>query len=96
MPPSSLPRHPREEEKSGTNKYKDIVCSDRIWLQHKVSCYRGHGYSNILSSLQGCTRVIPHSQISRVSYTLLGNAPPRLSDTPKSILRAQQRSHPLI
>ena len=48
MPPSSLPRHPREEAKPGTNKYKDIVCSGRIWLQHKASCYRGHGYSNRL------------------------------------------------
>src|SRR4051812_21997079 len=88
MPPSSLPRQPRKEERPGTKKYNDIVCSGRIRLQHKASCYHGHGYSNRLSSLQGCTSVIPHARISRLAYTLLGNAPPRLSDTPKSILRA--------
>src|SRR3954469_7391256 len=93
MPLSSLPRHPREDAKPGTNKYKDIVCSGRIWLQHKASCYRGHDYSNRLYSLQGCTSVIPHARISRVAYTMLGNTPPRLSDTTKSILRAQQRGH---
>src|SRR3954467_8554152 len=96
MPPSSLLRHPCEEEKPGTNKYKDIVFCGRIWLQHKASCYHGHGYSNRLSSLQGCSSVIPHTRISRVAYTLLGNSPPRLSDTPKSILRAQQRVHPSV
>src|SRR3954466_16176833 len=86
MPSSSLPRHPREEAKPGTNKYKDMVCSGRVSLQHKTSCYRGHGYSNRSSSLQGCTSVILHARISRVAYTLLGNAPPRLSDTPRPIL----------
>src|SRR3954466_13440305 len=82
--------------KPGTNKYKDIVCSGRIWLQHKASCYRGHGYSNRLSSLQRCTGVILHARISRVAYTLLGNTPPRLSDTPQSILQTQQRGHPPV
>src|SRR3954462_1459355 len=87
MPPSFLPRHPREEAKLGTNKYRYIVCSGRVWLQHKASCYRGHGYSNRSSSLQGCTNVKLHARISRVAYTLLGNTPPRLSDTPRPILR---------
>src|SRR3954462_12779659 len=48
MPPSSLPRHPREEAELGANSLIVIVCSDRLELQHKVSCYRGHGYSNRL------------------------------------------------
>src|SRR3954462_6663184 len=77
MPPSSLPRHPREEAKPGTNKYKDIVCSGRIWLQHKASYYRGHVYSNRLLPCRGCTTVTLHARISRVAYTLLRNAPPR-------------------
>src|SRR3954466_8516006 len=48
MPPSSLPRHPREEAKLGTNSLIVIVSSDRLELQHKASCYRGHGYPNRL------------------------------------------------
>src|SRR3954465_8169126 len=48
MPRSSLPRHPREEAELGTNSLIIIVCSDRLELQHKASCYRGHGYSNRL------------------------------------------------
>src|SRR3954467_2647701 len=83
IPSSTSPRG----RKPGTNKYKDIVCSGRIWLQHKASYYHGHGYLNRLSSLQGRTSVIPHTQISRVAYTLLVNAPPRLSNTPMYILR---------
>src|SRR3954466_4904056 len=63
MPSSSLPRHSREEAKPGTNKYKDIVCSGRIWLQHKASCYRGHGYSNRLLPCRGAL----------VSYYTLGS-----------------------
>src|SRR3954464_12760416 len=53
MPSSFLPRHSREEEKRGTNSLIVIVCSGRVWLQHKASCYHGHGYANRLSSLQG-------------------------------------------
>src|SRR3954462_288173 len=30
-----------------------VVCSSRVWLQYKASYYRGHGYPNRLSSLQG-------------------------------------------
>src|SRR4051812_15813152 len=82
IPPSTSPRG----RKPGTNKYKHIVCSGMIWLQHKAYCYHGHGYSNRLSCLQGSTSVIPHARISMVAYPLLGKAPPRLSDTPKSIL----------
>ena len=71
MPPGSLPRHPREEAKPGTNKYKDIVCSGRIWLQHKPSSYRGHGYSNRLLPCRGCTTVTLHARIpgSRTPYS---------------------------
>src|SRR3954470_15148972 len=47
MPPSSLPRHPREEE-PGTKSLIIIVCCDRLDLHHKASCYHGHGYSNRL------------------------------------------------
>src|SRR3954464_6400949 len=48
MPPSSPPRHPREEENSEPYGLMIIVCSGKIQLQHKASCYRGHGYSNRL------------------------------------------------
>src|SRR3954465_5533858 len=48
MPPSSLPRHPREEAELGANSLIIIFCSDRLELQHKGACYRGHGYSNRL------------------------------------------------
>ena len=87
MLPSYLPRHPSRGRQLGTNSLVVIVSSDMIWLQHKASCYRGHGYPNRLSSLQGCTSVILHARISRVAYTLSGNAPPRLSDMPRTILR---------
>src|SRR3954462_12272505 len=87
MRPSSLLRHPREEERPKTNKYKYIVCSGRIWLQHKASCYRGHGYSNILLPCRGCTTVTLHARISRLAHPLLGSTPPSLSDTPRPILR---------
>src|ERR1041385_6668805 len=43
--------------KPGTNSLIVIVCSVKIQLQHKASCYRGHFYSNRLNSLQGCTTV---------------------------------------
>src|SRR3954463_2630223 len=59
MPPRSPPRLPCEEEKTGTNSLIVVVCSSRLWLQHKASCYRGHGYSNRSNSLQGCTIVLP-------------------------------------
>src|SRR4051812_5350411 len=87
MLPSSLPRHPPRGKQLGTNRLIVIVCSGRVWLQHKASCYRGHDYSNRSSSLQGCTNEKLHARISRVVYTLLGNTPPRLSDTPRPILR---------
>src|SRR4051812_31968800 len=48
MPPSSLPRLPYEEEVSEPYSLILVVCSGNIQLQHKASCYRGHGYSNIL------------------------------------------------
>src|ERR1041385_4002863 len=48
MPPSSPPRHPREEENPEPYSLIIIVCSGKIQLQHKASCYRGHGYSNRL------------------------------------------------
>src|SRR4051812_24991572 len=58
MPPSSLPRLPARR-KTRTNRLIVVVCSSRIQLQHKASCYRGHGYSNKSNSLQGCTTVQP-------------------------------------
>src|ERR1041385_8617225 len=48
MPPRSPPRHPREEENSEPYILIIIVSSGKIHLQHKASCYRGHGYSNRL------------------------------------------------
>src|ERR1041385_9016120 len=48
MPPRSLPRHSSEEENPEPYSLIIIVCSGKIQLQHKASCYRGHGYSNRL------------------------------------------------
>src|ERR1041384_5185236 len=48
MPPSSPPRHPSEEENSEPYSLMIIVCSGKIQLQQKASCYRGHDYSNRL------------------------------------------------
>src|SRR3954469_17781938 len=59
MPPSSPPRHPREEENPEPYSLIVIVCSGKIQLQHKAPCYHGHDYSNRLNSLQGCTTVQP-------------------------------------
>src|SRR4051812_5268048 len=59
MPPGSLPRLPYEEEDPEPYSLIVVVCSGKIQLQHKVSCYPGHGYSNRLNSLQGCTTVQP-------------------------------------
>src|ERR1043165_8939558 len=35
FPPSTSPRGRKLE----TNKYRYIVCSGKVWLQHKASCY---------------------------------------------------------
>src|ERR1041385_4588742 len=59
MPLSSPPRLPCEEENPELYSLIVIVCSGKIQLQHKASCYHGHGYSNRLNSLQGCTTVQP-------------------------------------
>src|SRR3954469_14506773 len=59
MPPSPPPRYPREEENPEPYSLIVIVSNGKIQLQHKTSCYRGHGYSNRLNSLQGCTTVQP-------------------------------------
>src|ERR1041385_1533609 len=59
MPPRSPPRHPSEEESPEPYSLMIIVCSGKIQLQHKASCYRGHDYSNRLNFLQGCTTVQP-------------------------------------
>ena len=48
MPPSSPPRHPREEENPEPYSLIIIVCCGKIQLQHQASCYRGHGYPNRL------------------------------------------------
>src|SRR4051812_20640688 len=95
MPPSSLPRHPREEAELGANSLIILVYSDRLELQHKASCYRGHGYSNRLifpAGVHWCVTL--HARISRVAYTLLGCTPPKLSDTTKPIFQTQQRGLP--
>src|SRR3954468_20348946 len=57
MPLSSLPRLPCEEENPEPYSLIVVVRSGKVQLQHKASCYRGHGYSNRLNSLQGCTTV---------------------------------------
>src|ERR1041385_7588509 len=59
MPPSSLPRLPSGEEDPEPYSLIVVVCSGKIKLQHKASCYHGHGYSNRLKSMQGCTTVQP-------------------------------------
>src|SRR4051812_15951651 len=59
MPPSSLPRLPCEEEDPEPYSLIVVVCSGKIRLEHKASCYHGHGYSNRLNSLHGCTTVQP-------------------------------------
>src|SRR3954467_15637857 len=59
MPPSSPPRLPCEEENPEPYSLIIVVCSGKIRLQHKASCYRGHDYLNRLNSLQGCTTVHP-------------------------------------
>src|SRR3954471_4075464 len=46
--PSYLPRHPPRGRQLGTNSLIIVVSSGMIWLQHKASCYRGHGYPNRL------------------------------------------------
>src|SRR3954470_8609483 len=59
MPPSSPPRLPCEEEDPEPYSLIVVVRSGKVQLQHKASCYRGHGYSNRLNSLQRCTTVQP-------------------------------------
>src|SRR3954470_13129379 len=59
MPPSSPPRLTCEEENPEPYSLIVVVCSGKIQLQHKASCYRGHSYLNRLNSLQGCTTVQP-------------------------------------
>src|SRR3954462_244833 len=54
--PSSTPC---EEEDPEPYSLIVIVSSGKIQLQHRASCYRGHGYSNRLNSLQGCTTFQP-------------------------------------
>src|SRR3954467_576607 len=57
MPLRSLPRLPCEEENPEPYSVIVVVCSGKIRLQHKASCYHGHGYLNRLNSLQGCTTI---------------------------------------
>src|SRR3954466_3000749 len=45
MLPSSPPQHQPRGRQLGANSLIVIVSSSNIWLQHKASCYRGHGYS---------------------------------------------------
>src|SRR3954463_1356844 len=55
FPPST----PCEEEDPEPYSLIIVVFSGKIQLQHKASCYHGHGYSNRLNSLQRCTTVHP-------------------------------------
>src|SRR4051812_26033107 len=48
MPLRSPPRLPCEEANPEPYSLIIIVCSGKIQLQHKASCYRGHDYSNRL------------------------------------------------
>src|SRR3954471_15226015 len=74
---------PLRGSKPGNNSLIVVVCSDKVQLQHKASCYRGHGYSNRLIFPAGGALLLHYNaRISRVTGTLLGNASPRLSDTP--------------
>src|SRR3954463_13958213 len=59
MPTSSLPRLPCEEKDPEPYSLIVVVISGKVQLQHKASCYRGHGYSNRLNSLHRCTTVQP-------------------------------------
>src|SRR4051812_43446499 len=70
--PSSTSRRGR---KPRTNSLIVVVCSSRFRLQNKVSCYRGHGYSNRLNSLQGCTNIQPTRSDLQGGVHLVGECP---------------------
>src|ERR1041385_4686331 len=61
--------------KPGTNSLIVVICSGKIQLQHKASCYRGHGYSNRLNSLQGCTTVQPARSNLQAGLLLVRECP---------------------
>ena len=61
----------------GTNSLIEVVCSSMIWLQHKASCYRGHGYSNRLIFPTGVHWCHTTRSDPRVSYTLFRHVRPR-------------------
>src|ERR1041385_4378698 len=65
----------REEEDPEPFSLIVIVSSGKIQLQHKASCYRGHGYSNRLNSLQGCTTVQPARSDLQGGVTLVRERP---------------------
>src|SRR3954462_11637539 len=75
MPSSSPPRLPCEEENPEPYSLIVIVRSGKIQLQHKAPCYRGHGYSNRLNSLQGCTTVQPARSDPRGGVILVRERP---------------------
>src|SRR3954471_4257701 len=94
MPPSSPPRHPREEENPEPYSLIIIVCSGKIQLQHKASCYRGHGYSNRLifptgvhlcyttrTDLQGGVHLVRECPIEAIRHSIahLSNSTERSS-----------------
>src|ERR1041385_8500857 len=82
---------PCEEEDPEPYSLIVVVCSGKIQLQHKASCYRGHGYSNTLNSLQGCTTVQPTCLDLQGGRLLVRNAPPKLSDMPQPIPGSTER-----
>src|SRR3954468_16953637 len=55
-----------------------IVSSRKIQLQHKASCYRGHGYSNRLNSLQGYCTVKPARSDLQDGVNLVREPPPEV------------------
>src|ERR1041385_5721047 len=91
MPPSSFPRLACEEEDPEPYSLIVVVFSGKIQLHHKASCYRGHGYSNRLNFLQGCTTVHP-ARLDLQGGGHLVRDPPKLSDTPQSILGSAESS----
>src|SRR3954467_5184285 len=87
----SIPRLPCEEENPKRISLVVIVCSSRLWLQHKASCYRGHGYSNRSNSLQGCTTVQPARSDLQGGVHLVRECPPEAIRPAEAHPTAHQR-----
>src|ERR1041384_1903747 len=90
MPTSSLPRLPARK-KTGTNSL--IVVGSGFSIKRPVIVDTAIRIDQ--TPCRGALMFSLHARISMVAYTLLGNAPPRLSDTPRPILGSSERS-PLV